>query len=106
MATITKDQAVRRITESVPKLPLEDLVEVYNDIFLEERATEEEVRKNRNSIQNRIDDHIRRGLEIEEILDLWRVFFPQDRNVFYDDETNTIHLDEKEEEAGPLQYVD
>ena len=35
------------------------------------------------------------GLEAEEIVGLWNVVFPEDRNVWYDDETKAIHFNEE-----------
>ena len=35
------------------------------------------------------------GLEAEEIVDLWNVVFPEDRNVWYDEEAKTIHFNEE-----------
>jgi chromatin segregation and condensation protein Rec8/ScpA/Scc1 (kleisin family) len=106
MTAITKEQAIRRITESVPHLSADDLVEVYNDIFWDARATNDEVKRNTESVRRRVEEHMHNGLEVEEILDLWRVIFPADRNVSYDDETDTLHFSEQEEESGPLQFVD
>jgi hypothetical protein len=32
-----------------------------------------------------------KSLEIEEILDLWRIVFPQERDISYDEEQNKFH---------------
>jgi hypothetical protein len=84
MASITKDQAVRKIKDAIPGLAVDDLVQVYNDIFYRERATEEQAKRDARPIQQRIDDYIQHGLEMEQVLDLWSVIFPEDRNVYYD----------------------
>jgi len=34
-------------------------------------------------------------LDAEEIVDLWNVVFPQDRNVWYDEEAKAIHYNEE-----------
>lgn len=39
--------------------------------------------------------YIRGGLQAEEIVDLWNVVFPADRNVWYDEEGDTIHYDKE-----------
>jgi hypothetical protein len=39
--------------------------------------------------------HIREGLEAEEIVDLWNVVFPDDRNVWYDEEAKALHFNEE-----------
>ena len=44
---------------------------------------------------------IRAGLEAEEIVDLWNVLFPGDRNVHYNEETRAIHYNE-----ATLEYAD
>jgi hypothetical protein len=38
---------------------------------------------------------VSQGLEVEEILDLWNVAFPEAWNVYFDDETDTIHYSEQ-----------
>ena len=45
--------------------------------------------------------HIRSGLEAEEIVDLWNVVFPGDRNVWYNEEDDEIHYNEE-----AVGYVD
>jgi hypothetical protein len=44
-----------------------------------------------------IMNRIQNGLEDEEIVDLWNVVFPKDRNVWYDDETERVHFNEEPE---------
>ena len=39
--------------------------------------------------------HIRDGLAAEEIVDLWNVVFPDDCNVWYNEETKAIHYNEE-----------
>ena len=41
---------------------------------------------------NDIARHIRDGLEAEEVVDLWNVVFPEDRNVWYDEEAKEIRF--------------
>lgn len=44
---------------------------------------------------------VREGLEAEEIVDLWNVVFPEDRQVWYDEEVNSICYNEE-----VVRYVD
>jgi hypothetical protein len=39
--------------------------------------------------------HVRSGLEAEELVDLWNVVFPEDRNVWYDEGDERIHYNEE-----------
>src|SRR5258708_4068202 len=101
MAQITKKQAVDRIKGSIRKLPADDMQEVYGELFpLAPAPSEQGV----TSIQKRVDDYIQRGLGVEDILALWRVMFPNDRNVYYDEDTGTIRVNE--ERPDLLPYLD
>ncbi len=46
-------------------------------------------------VASEIARHIRSGLEAEEIVDLWNVVFPEDRNVWYDEEAKSILFNEE-----------
>ncbi len=39
--------------------------------------------------------HIRRGIEAEEVVDLWNVVFPGDHDVWYNEETKELHFNEE-----------
>ena len=103
MPEITKDQAVEKLKRAIAEFHTYDLRDIYNEFFPRELATEEEALADETKLAKQIEDHIRRGLEIEEILDLWPVVFPGYRNAYYDEETDKIHF---EEESEPLQYAD
>ena len=47
------------------------------------------------AVASEIARQIRAGLEAEEMVDLWNVVFPEDRNVWYDEETRAIHFNEE-----------
>jgi hypothetical protein len=70
-----------------------DLPEIYAELFPERPP-------GATPVASEIARSIRDGLEAEEIVDLWNVVFPQDRNVWYDEETRVIHFNE--EMAGYL----
>ena len=46
-------------------------------------------------VAREVAKHIRGGLEAEEIVDLWNVVLPEDRNVWYDEEAMAIHFNEE-----------
>jgi hypothetical protein len=86
MPAITTDRAVHLLTEAVEKAPPDDLVEIYNELFPEEPTTESAARNAPGPLVQRAAGHISRGLEIEEILDLWNVVFPEHHDVWFDEE--------------------
>ena len=86
MATITKRQAVDRLTEAIRKARPDDLVEIHNELFPEKPTTD-------------IDN----GLEVEEILDLWHVIFPKHRTVWFEEEEGLLHYAERIEQVSQAE---
>ena len=103
MATITKQQAVDRLTQAVGKAHPDDLVEIYNELFPEKPTTEDKANEHPSGLVERIVAHIASGLEVEEILDLWNVVFPTQRRVWFDEDEGLIHYQEKIE---PVRQAD
>jgi hypothetical protein len=103
MAEIARDQAVQRLTQALPPMGPDDLAEVYNELFPTQPATVNQARQERARLLDRITDHIRLGLQPEEIVALWNVVFPNYWKVVYDEETNTIQY---RDETEPVEYAD
>ncbi len=103
MATITKLQAVERLTEAVGKAASDDLVEIHNELFPEKPITEEGVNADPAAVVEKILAHIGHGLEVQEILDLWNVIFPKHRRVWFDEDADMVHYEERTEPVGQLE---
>ena len=88
MPALKKNQAVEKLAAAVDKAKPSVLAEVHAELFPERPAALHPSAKD-------LALHIRTGLETEEIVDLWNVVFPADRNVWYDDEGNEIHYNEE-----------
>jgi len=88
MPALSKEQATERLAEAIEKARATALSEIFSELFPERSAAE---------IPNPSDlaGHVREGLEWEEIVDLWNVVFPKDRNVWYDEEDDKLHYDEQ-----------
>jgi hypothetical protein len=88
MPALKKNQAVERLAQVVEKAKPTALVEIYAELFPE---------KPRATVLSAADlaRHVRSGLEAEEIVDLWNVVFPADRNVWYEEEGEKIHFNEE-----------
>ena len=65
------------------------LPEIYSELFPEESSSAIA------PVASEIARHLRSGLEAEEIVDLWNVVFPEDRNVWYDEEAKSIDFNEE-----------
>jgi hypothetical protein len=103
MPVITKEQALELLTnEAQDKLGADELLEVYNEVFPDDPYTAEEVEEDCSPLIEQLVDYINGGLEIDEVMDLWRLIFPKHRNVWYDDEEERIHYSE-EPEAVPSE---
>ncbi len=94
MSSISRSEAVATLNDQFSRLTDDDLVEVYNELFPEEPVNEDAVRRQRDTVVQRIVGHVRQGLETEEIVDLWNVVFPRARSVWYDEADEALHFDE------------
>ena len=103
MATITKQQAVDRLTPAVSEARPDDLVEIYNELFPGNPATEDEANTNPSALLEKIVAHIDNGLEVQEILDLWHVIFPKHRRVWFDEDECLLHYAEKIEQVSQTE---
>ena len=88
MPTLSKTQASEKLAEVVEKAKSSDLVEIYAELFPEELSSPPLTASD-------IAERIRSGLEAEEIVDLWNVVFPEDRNVWYEEGSSTIRYNEE-----------
>jgi hypothetical protein len=88
MPTLKINQAVEKLAEVVEKMKPMALAEIYAELFPEKPAT---------PVLSAVDLalHVRTRLEAEEIVDLWNVVFPADRNVWYDEQDEKIHYNEE-----------
>lgn len=96
MPTLPKDQAAEelaRVIEVVEESKPTTLAEIYGELFPKRPAGPVPTGRE-------LANHIRGGLEAEEIVDLWNVVFPKHRNVWYDEEENKIHYNEELAEYG------
>jgi hypothetical protein len=103
MATITKQQAVDRLTQAVKEAQPDDLIEIHNELFPEKPARMAEAEGNPSALIKKILAHIDSGLELQEILDLWNVTYPKHRRVWFDEDGGLMHYDDKFE---PVEYAD
>ena len=88
MPALSKTEAAEKLAKGVEKAKPSDLPEIYSELFPEKTSAPPPV-------ASEIAKHIRSGLEAEEIVDLWNVVFPEDRNVWYDEEAKSIHFNEE-----------
>ena len=96
MPGVTKEQALGLLTNEVQeKLGADELLEVYNEVFPDDPYTEEEAHEDATPLVEQLVDHINGGLEIDVLMDLWRLIIPKHHNVWYDEETKAIHFNEE-----------
>jgi hypothetical protein len=103
MQAVPTAQAIERLMQAVEDAHPDDLVEIYNELFPGDPIGEDEARRDRTALVRRIVDHIRNGLQPEEIVDLWNVIFPEHSGVWFDDEENRIVYNE---ERGTVRQAD
>jgi hypothetical protein len=88
MPALSTNDAAERLTRGVEKAKPAALAEIHAELFPEKPVA---------TALSAADlaRHVRSGLEAEELVDLWNVVFPADRNVWYDEEDEKIHYNEE-----------
>jgi len=98
MAIVPRDAAVQRLLAEIEQSKWDDILAVYDELFPESSgssAPSDNEDTRRDSMIAAIQCHAKQGLEVEEILDLWNVVFPKHVNVWYEEESETIHFNEE-----------
>lgn len=85
MPALSISEAAERLAKVVEQATA--LSEIYAELFPEKPAMATPTAAD-------LAQHVRSGLEAEELVDLWNVVFPADRNVWYDEEDEKIHYNE------------
>ncbi|MBX3412742.1 MAG: hypothetical protein KF708_08645 [Pirellulales bacterium] len=88
MPALSTNEAADRLAKGIENAKPTALTEIYAELFPEMPAA---------SVLSAVElaQHVRSGLEAEELVDLWNVVFPADRNVWYDEEDEKIHYNEE-----------
>ncbi|MFI5454063.1 MAG: hypothetical protein ACHRXM_01290 [Isosphaerales bacterium] len=89
MPALSEAEATERLAKAVEKASADELVEIYDELFPRGPSPP-------SPVVGEIVSHIRHGLAPEEIVDLWNVVFPKDRNVWYDEEEKVILYNEEQ----------
>ena len=87
MPVLPTNEAAEKLASAVERAKTSTLEEIYSELFPDQTSSTMPAACD-------IVRHIRGGLAAEEIVDLWNVVFPEDRNVWYDEETKAIHYNE------------
>jgi hypothetical protein len=94
MPIVTKDQALERMTREVREgLPPDELLEVYNEVFRDDRQTEAAL-ADPEPLITRLTDRINR-LDVAELADYWGLIFIGHRDIWYDEEDERLHYTEQ-----------
>lgn len=88
MPALSIGDAAEKLARVVERSKPSALREIYAELFTEESASAQ-------PDAGDIARYIRNGIGAEEIADLWNVVFPEDRHVWYNEETKAIHYNEE-----------
>jgi hypothetical protein len=88
MPALSKAEAAEKLAAGVERARPSELPEIYSELFPEQPP-------GTAPTASELARYVRGGLEAEEIVDLWNVVFPEDRNIWYDEETRAIHFNEE-----------
>lgn len=97
MPLITRKKAGEMLAKEAEKATPADLADIYNNIYPQEKITFDEAERDHPAVLTKVLEYIKRGLEVEDIVDLWSVIFPAHRRRWFDEEKNRFHYDETPE---------
>jgi hypothetical protein len=87
-------KATEVLTAEIEKAEDADLIEYHNELFPEEKAVFGSPQTRIDQVRAKVLGHIKKGLEIEEVLSLWWVVFPFGNRIWYDEEANRFEFKE------------
>ena len=88
MPALSKNEAVERLATVIQTAKPTALPEIFAELFPEKQAPQ-------SLSASDLASDVRSGLDAEEIVDLWNVVFPADRNVWYDEEEDEIRYNDE-----------
>ena len=88
MPSLSQKDAIETLATVAEQAKETVLAEVYAELFPDKPGASQ-------PSATELIRHIRAGLYPEEIVDLWNVLFPKDRNVWYDEEEDKIWYNEE-----------
>jgi hypothetical protein len=94
MTVISRVNAIQTLLAKIPQLSVDELAEVYNELFPDRPTTVTKVDSDAAAATRQVLAHMTNGIEVEEILDLWNVLFPACRSIWYDESADQLHVDE------------
>jgi hypothetical protein len=92
MPEVTPADAVKSLIEKVRVMDLDDLRDSHNELFPETPIPPIDPSSLGTGVRQKVLAYLAGGVAVEEILDLWIAVFPEAWNVYYDEETGTIHF--------------
>ncbi len=99
MSKISVSVAVQRLSTEIAKFSWDDVIETHNELFPFEPLSVDGESKDVEEVRRKITRRIAEGLEAEEIIDLWNVVFPSDRNVWFDEENECVRFNEEPQQV-------
>ncbi len=103
MPAVTREQALKQMSKQLENFDPTELVEVHNEVFPDDPATEEQARANPGLLVKRLSDHIS-SREIDEFVERWHLVFTKYRNVWYNEEEDLIYYTEGVEAVSADEY--
>lgn len=104
MQSISLQTATEKLVAQIRDMGLDEIVEVYNELFPQSPLSEQDVAADSAAAIDRIMRHVEDGLEPEEVVALWALMFPQAEWLEYDEEDDLLRFVEKPELHSWTEY--
>jgi hypothetical protein len=91
MPQVTPTDAAQKLIKKVQEMDLDDLRDAHNELFPETPIPKTVLPSEGEAVRKRVLDYLADGVAVEELIDLWSAVFPEAWNVYFDEESGTIH---------------
>jgi hypothetical protein len=91
MPVLTMDDAVELMMDKLGSLGCEDVLYIYNELFPDERATEDEVHEDETPLIEGIEILARSGSDPKFVIELWDLTCREDGSLSYDEDEQRFH---------------
>lgn len=91
MPQVAPADAAQKLIKEVQEMDLDDLRDAYNELFPEMPIPQTVLPTEGEAVRKKVLDYLAGGVAVEEIIDLWSAVFPEAWNIYFDEESGTIH---------------
>jgi len=98
MPEVSRDEAIDLLAKAIANgFAVDELLEIHDDLFPDNPYPEGNARKDPLPLIKQLTEYVHSGLAIDELVALWNLVFTHHRDVWYNEEEDSIHYSDEAE---------